>query len=70
MVSVDPRTYQILVIASALELYAKTGMKANSSYTPKNMIAAARTLTSNPDLKARDYFGAATALRALLKETV
>lgn len=27
-----------LVVASALEMYAKTGIKANRMYTPKNML--------------------------------
>ena len=32
--------YRMTVIRSALKLYIKTGMKANSMYTPSNMLAA------------------------------
>jgi hypothetical protein len=32
--------YRMTVIRSALKLYMKTGMKANSMYTPSNMLAA------------------------------
>ena len=32
--------YRMSVIRSALKLYMKTGMKANSMYTPSNMLAA------------------------------
>ena len=56
------RGFQMRVIASALELYARTGMKANSAYTPKNMMHMASVLTGK-QFKARDYFGAAAALR-------
>lgn len=30
--------YRMAVICSALKLYMKTGMKANSMYTPTNMV--------------------------------
>ena len=66
--NIDPRKFQLLAIAHALEFYAQTGMKVNSSYTPKNMIMAARALTNKPYLKARDYLGAAAALREELVE--
>jgi hypothetical protein len=56
--------YQCLVIASALKLYAKTGMKAARAYTPANMIRAAEAMTGQK-FRARDYMGAANALRAL-----
>ena len=32
--------YRMTVIRSALKLYMNTGMKANSMYTPSNMLAA------------------------------
>jgi hypothetical protein len=32
--------YRMAVIHTALKLYVKTGMKANSMYTPSNMLAA------------------------------
>lgn len=58
--------FQAIVIASALELYAATGMKANSAYTPRNMMAAATRITGQK-FKPRDYLGAAEALRAYRK---
>lgn len=54
--------YVALTLASALKLYAKTGMKANRAYTPKNMIAKASQITGKK-FKARDYLGAAAALK-------
>lgn len=38
-------TYRAVVIKHALVFYAKTGMKVNSAYTPKNMLAAAGQIT-------------------------
>jgi hypothetical protein len=55
--------YRMTVIASALRLYAKTGMKVNAAYTPKAMMATAAALTGQK-FKARDYLGAADALTA------
>ena len=65
---IETTTFQILAIAHALEFYHKTGMKVNSAYTPTRMIAMARKLTGDRTIKARDYLGAATALRALLEK--
>lgn len=62
MTSVNPKTFQALVIAKALELYAQTGIKVNRAYTPKNMLAMANKLTGKP-FKPRQYLEAATALR-------
>jgi len=59
--------YQCIVLASALRLYARARIKANRSYTPRNMIAAAETLTGKK-FKARDYTGAADALSAMVQE--
>jgi len=47
MSAIDPRTYQALAIRHALRLYAATGIKANSSYTPSNMLRAAGKITGN-----------------------
>jgi len=58
-----PAVYQAIAIARALELYAKTGMKVNTAYTPKNMRAMAEKITGQK-FKARDYLGMASALRA------
>jgi len=35
------RLFQAGVILGAMKLYAKTGMKANRAYTPKNMLLTA-----------------------------
>jgi hypothetical protein len=37
--------FRARVIASALRLYAKTGIKANRAYTPTNMLTAATSIT-------------------------
>lgn len=55
--------YQVLVIASALRLYAKTGMKANRAYTPTAMLAAAKRITGRA-FKRGQYVQAADALKA------
>jgi len=59
--SLDPRTYQALVLASALRYYARTNVPVNSSYTPRNMMRTAAAITGKK-FKARDYLGAAAAL--------
>ena len=60
---VDPKIYQAIVVAKALRFYAKTGMKVNTAYTPKNMMATAARITGET-YKARDYIGAAEDLEA------
>lgn len=55
--------YRATVIASALRMYARTGMQANRAYTPAAMMRAAKEITGKK-LKARDYIGAADALKA------
>ncbi len=37
--------FRAKTLASALRLYAKTGMKPNRMYTPTNMLATAATIT-------------------------
>ena len=59
----NPRTYQALAIARALELYRDTGMKANRAYTPKNMLATAEKITGK-NYKRGAYSEAASDLRA------
>lgn len=59
------RGVQALTIANALRFYAQHGQPINRAYTPKNMMATARTIV--PDFKPagpRDYLGMAEALRA------
>lgn len=58
-------TYQAVALKSALRLYAKTGMKANRAYTPKNMMALAAQITGKK-FKARDYDGAISSLEEWL----
>lgn len=53
--------YGATVVASALRLYARTGIKANRAYTPKAMMQTAARITGKT-FKPRDYLGAATAL--------
>jgi len=54
--------YQAVIIAGALKLYARTGIKANRAYTPKNMMLMATKITGRK-FKARDYMGAHDALK-------
>jgi len=58
----NPRIFQALTIAKALEIYAKTGIQANTLYTPANMRRMAQSLTGLI-FKPRDYLGMAQALR-------
>jgi hypothetical protein len=55
--------YRATVIASALRTYAKTGLRMNRAYTPSAMMKAAADITGRK-FKARDYLGAADALKA------
>lgn len=54
--------FKALLLANALGFYAKTKMKVNSAYTPANMMKAAARITGKT-FRARDYSGAAEALR-------
>lgn len=58
----EPTVYQALVVAKALELYARTGIKVNRAYTPSGMMRTAGQLTGRT-FKPRDYVGAAQVLR-------
>lgn len=40
-----PRTYQAMAIRTAIKLYAETGIKVNTAYTPTKMLRTARDLT-------------------------
>jgi len=59
---VDPQIYRAKVMEHALRLYAKTGMKVNTMYTPSAMMRVANQITGKT-FKARDYLGAADALK-------
>lgn len=37
--------FRATVLRSAIDLYVKTGMKANRAYTPTNMLSAAASIT-------------------------
>jgi hypothetical protein len=37
--------YHIITLKTALKMYAKTGMKINRAYSPKNMLACAQSFT-------------------------
>jgi hypothetical protein len=54
--------YQAVVIATALKMYATTGMRANSAYSPTAMLRRASEITGQK-FRPRDYMGAAEALR-------
>jgi hypothetical protein len=60
----DVRIYQALLLASALNLYAKTGIRVNKSYTPTAMLRVANKLTGH-NYRRGQYAAAATALREL-----
>jgi len=61
-----PRSLQAVAVASALEFYAKTGVQVNRAYTPKAMMRTAEQILGRT-FKARDYRGAAAALREWVK---
>jgi hypothetical protein len=54
--------FACLTVASALKLYAKTGMKANRAYTPSNMLAFVER-TTGQKFKRGQYMEAAEFLR-------
>lgn len=58
----DVGIFQALAVASALDLYAKTGMKVNRAYTPTAMIKMANTITGHVYRRGQ-YTAAALALR-------
>lgn len=55
--------YAATVLASALKMYARSGMKASRFHTPKNMLAKASELTGKK-YKGRDYLAVAEDLLA------
>jgi hypothetical protein len=62
--TIEPKTFQCVVLAKALELYATHHIRVNRAYTPKAMIATAERLTGQ-HFKPRDYLGAAKELRRI-----
>jgi hypothetical protein len=59
--------FRLLVIAQTLELYAKTGIKANTADTPSNMLRNATEATGKR-YKRGEYFEAAADLRKVVNE--
>ena len=57
------RLFQAMSLRSGLRLYANTGMKPNSAWTPKNMMALASSITGKT-YKARAYKEAVADLDA------
>lgn len=64
----NPGTYRALAVMHALRFYARTGMKVNTAYTPKNMIAAASQITGKK-YKRSQLEQAANDIEAKLKVT-
>jgi len=62
MGTITPSIYQALVIAKALEFYAKTGMRINREYTPLNMYRAVYQITGKTFTR-KQFLPAAQALR-------
>jgi hypothetical protein len=62
----DVTIFQAAMLASALRLYAETGIKVNRSYTPTNMLATAKSLTGNT-YKRGAFLDAANDLTALVE---
>lgn len=58
--------FAMITLKGALSLYAKTGMKANRAYTPKNMRLTAEKWTGKK-FGARDYAGMIAALDECIK---
>lgn len=57
-----PHKFQAIVVAQALEFYAKTGLTLNTAYTPGNMIKKANEITGHVYRRGQ-YITAAAALR-------
>ena len=55
--------FHALTVASALKLYAKTGIKINRSVTPTSLMGRAEAITGLK-FKKRDYMAAHDALIA------
>ena len=60
-------TFVAISLKSGLKLFAKTGMKPNRLWSPKNMMAKASEITGKK-FKARDYDGAVAALEEWIAE--
>lgn len=61
--TIDPRLFQAKVLASALRLYARTGIQPNRAYTPGAMLRTAEHITGE-QFRRGQYVQAAAALDA------
>ncbi len=59
----NPIVFQCLTLATAIDLYANTGIKANRSYTPTSMLRTAANITGKK-FKRGQFKIASDALRA------
>jgi hypothetical protein len=66
----DPSTYQALAIRAGLKLYAKTGMKPNSAWTPGNMLRTAGRITGKTYSQRQYEQAAADLLEWVAQRTV
>lgn len=60
--------YVAASLRTGLRLYARTGIKPNRDWTPKNMMTMAAKITGQK-FKARDYNGAAEALQEFIDKS-
>lgn len=61
--------YQATTLKVALSMYAKTGMKVNRAYTPKNMLATASRITGKTYKgKGGQYFQAVHDLELFIEQ--
>lgn len=63
----EPRDFQMVVVARGIELYLKTGMKPSSMWTPSNMLQTASRITGK-NYKRSQLRLAASDLNAIIKE--
>jgi len=65
MPTIDPNIMRAIAVMHALRLYAKAHIIPNRAYTPAAMMRDASEITGKK-FKARDYIGAADAIKAKL----
>lgn len=59
--------YHIMALKTALKMYAKTGMKINRAYSPKNMLTVAQRITGKK-YKIGQYMDAFEDLDVVLQQ--
>ena len=73
MMALEVRAFQAIVIKNAIKIYRHTGIKANTMYTPKNMLATAARITGKGPWKRTELALAQKALEeyiAMVKEVI